>query len=158
MRLILLTGFLILSAHRGAADVVLEMNASSANQAEVRVLENGELEIRTTGTDPYVLLQPFASDQLVGGESVLAFELFCPDGIDELEVFYGPPIQAGRSVATSGGLKSESWIQSSINLGQLSAGRCCSSLSCTRCKNASLLVAVRPTAMIRVWEWKGVVR
>ena len=123
MRLILLSGLLCLAAHWGAADVVLKMNVSSANQADVRVLENGEVEIRTTGGDPYVFLEPFAFDQLVTGESVLAFELFCPDGIGELEVFYGPPIQAGRSVATSEGLKSESWIQSSINLGQLSAGR-----------------------------------
>ena len=76
-------------------DAPLQLNPASSHQAEVKALGDGVFSILTTGEDPYVttltLPEGAASPQAV----VLAFEYFCPDGLNHFEVFFGPPIRAG---------------------------------------------------------------
>ena len=45
------------------------------------------------------------------------------EGVEGLEVFYGPPIQATRRFAAGGLGRAESWLPAAIDLGSLSGGR-----------------------------------
>jgi hypothetical protein len=79
--------------------------------------------ILTTGEDPYVttlnLPEGAASPQAV----VLAFECFCPDGLNHFEVFFGLPIRGGNSAKGGPLPAAEVWRPAALNLKTLADGR-----------------------------------
>ncbi|HVR35283.1 MAG TPA: DUF5722 domain-containing protein, partial [Methylomirabilota bacterium] len=113
----------LLAATTADAAVPLEPDMSRLNQIELHSLEPGMFELRTTGSDPWFLLKELPANFDAERHHVLAFEYFCPDGVDELELFYGPPIEAGRSVSPGGLAKAETWTAASADLARLSHGR-----------------------------------
>lgn len=97
--------------------VPLKLDPGRAHEIEIgKDDRDGAVVIRTTGTDPYVYLEPFEPSTLPAGCSTLAFEVFCPDGIDGLVVYYGPPIRAGQFMTAGSTGRAESWMPFAIDL------------------------------------------
>ncbi len=71
-----------------------ESPARSNHVALVR--QDNNLSITTTGTDPFLVWEWSKPLQLT--EPVLSFEYFCPDGINNISVFPGPPITAAMQL------------------------------------------------------------
>ena len=100
-----------------AADVIgLRLDHSTAHQMMVRKTAAGFTEIVTSGDDPNVatveLERPFDTAEY----PVFAFEYFCPDGVDDFTVYFGPPIAAGKLVSAGALPKAETWVRASINM------------------------------------------
>jgi hypothetical protein len=113
----------VLQGERVRADVALEFDTNRVNQLSV-VAEPDDTRVFTTrGEDPYILLRPLARDRIGPEDRVLAFEYFCPDGINDFEVFYGPPIVAGSSLSAGELPKAESWQPFAVDLQAASGGR-----------------------------------
>jgi hypothetical protein len=99
---------------------------------ETTVADNGEIRVRTDGEDPWILFSTIENPPPESSEHMLAFEYFCPDGINGLEIFYGPPITAGRSIAAGNLTKAESWMPAAIDLRGLSGGNWSNAFSLMR--------------------------
>ena len=80
-----------------AVNAPLQLNPASSHQAEVKALGDGVFSILTTGEDPYVTSLTLPEGAVSPQAFVLAFEYFCPDGLNHFEVFFGPPIRGGHS-------------------------------------------------------------
>jgi hypothetical protein len=106
-----------------AAGASLQFDATHVNQLQVTVETDGVVAFRTLGEDPFILLKPFDPAQLTAHDHVLAFEYFCPDAINDLEIFFGPPIVAGQSFSAGEMRRAESWQPFSVDLKEASGGR-----------------------------------
>ncbi len=103
--------------------VTLRIHPASAHHAEIVALKDGTFSILTTGVDPFVSTLTLTEGEAPADAVVVGFEYFCPDGLDHLEVFFGPPIRAGAS-ATLGALPAaEVWRSAAVNLRTSTAGQ-----------------------------------
>ncbi|MEL7263964.1 MAG: DUF5722 domain-containing protein [Planctomycetota bacterium] len=84
---------------------------------------SGILQLRTTGGDPYLTLDPIPVDQRDATHHVLAFEYFCPDNINGIEIFYGKPFHPGNRLSAGQLPPSQSWQTFSIDLRDTSNAR-----------------------------------
>ncbi len=103
--------------------IELKLNVASANQLTLQKLPAGEYELTTRGHDPFVQVQPIEPSSIPESHAVLAFEYFCPEGVDALEVHYGPPITANNRIAGGHMGRAESWLPFAVDLKALSKGR-----------------------------------
>ena len=101
----------------------LQVDGARLNQIQLIEAAGDVWTFETTGEDPYLFLKPFSRSANDPENVVLSFDYFCPDGISELEIFFGPPIRAGASLTAGGMMKSESWIPFSVNLSEQSGRR-----------------------------------
>ncbi len=100
-----------------AGDVPVLLNLDSSNHLKA-TLENGEYSLETLeGGDPYIYI-----DCPQNSPGVLEFEYFCPQGVNALQIFYGPPIEELRSMSASLP-KAEGWQKISFNIGEASSGQ-----------------------------------
>lgn len=106
-----------------ANQVALMVNGSGLNQIRMLGSSENSWTLETTGEDPYLFLNPFPTASINKENVVLSFEFFCPDGVSDLEIFYGPPIQAGDALTAGPMMKSESWMPFSVHLRELSGQR-----------------------------------
>lgn len=106
-----------------AAGVSLQFEVTQANQLKVTIEAEGVVAFQTLGEDPFILLKPIDPAQLTAEAHVLAFEYFCPDAINDLEIFFGPPIVAGQSFSAGEMRRAESWQPFSLDLKEASGGR-----------------------------------
>ena len=65
------------------------------------------LSITTTGNDPFIVWE--WSTPLILSEPVLSFEYFCPDGIDNVSLFLGPPISSTMQLRLPNLSVAEGW-------------------------------------------------
>ena len=65
-----------------AGDALLQINPASSHQAEVKSLGDGVFSILTSGEDPYVTTLTLPEGAVSPRAFVLAFEYFCPDGLN----------------------------------------------------------------------------
>ncbi|MBI1176636.1 hypothetical protein GC207_04270 [bacterium] len=119
----LLLATLTLAPIWAAADVTLEFDTNRVNQLSISAEAGETIVFNTRGEDPFVLLKPFAPGQVRPEDRVLAFDYFCPDGINDLEIFFGPPIVAGGSFSAGEMRKAESWQPFAVDLVEASGGR-----------------------------------
>jgi hypothetical protein len=105
------------------AEVVLQFDTNHVNQLSFVAEADGAVAFKTLGEDPFILLAPFESSALTTDDQVLAFEYFCPDGINGLEIYYGPPIRAGQSLSAGEMGRAESWQSFAVNLKDASNGQ-----------------------------------
>ncbi|WP_148080406.1 DUF5722 domain-containing protein [Roseimaritima ulvae] len=122
-RLCLLGMFFAATAAHAADAIPLAVEPQKSNQLELRELADGQIEITTAGSDPFMVLKPFDVEKVPADCTVLAFEYFAPEGVDGLTVYYGPPINAHKQLAAGGLQKSQSWQPYAIDLHNLSDGK-----------------------------------
>jgi hypothetical protein len=99
----------------------LQLASDSSNQVTVTQTDHGVIELRTTGDDPYIIFSAPPATQVDEDASILAFEYFCPDGVDFIEVFYSRDLNkkdwSGRRQLEGGALpKAEAWQPHAIDL------------------------------------------
>lgn len=101
-------------------EVPLTLRSDSAHQITVEVLPDREYELQTSGTDPYIFTTPLLS-RLPKNTTILAFEYFCPKGLDHLEVrFYsgtGAVLPTTKMVRRIG--SAEGWVSFAVALGEV---------------------------------------
>lgn len=116
---------LIAAPHCFGADLVLDPGRSV--QVALEPQAGGVIGVKTTGDDPQVVFVAGPGTAATGGESVLAFEYFCPDGVDDLEVFYsragGQGWSGDRAVKAGTMPKAEGWQPFAVNMGVGSHGK-----------------------------------
>lgn len=106
-----------------AAEVTLEFDTNRIHQLSISAEAGRTIVFKTRGEDPFVLLKPIAMGRVGPEDRVLAFDYFCPDGINDLEIFFGPPIVAGGSFSAGEMRKAELWQPFSVDLVEASGGR-----------------------------------
>jgi len=95
-------------------------------QVDLQSLPDGGVNITTTGDDPQVVFVPAPATVVPDDATVLAFEYFCPDGVDDLEVFYSRNLGQGwspdRSIQGGSMPVAEAWQPFSVNMAAASHG------------------------------------
>lgn len=112
--LLLLTGSILTGR-------TLQLSPESSHDIEVTQADAQQIELRTTGDDPYIVFTSAAASKHDEAASILAFEYFCPDGVDFLEVFYARSVKQAnwsQSRQLEGGAlpKAEAWQPYAIDL------------------------------------------
>ena len=69
--------------------------------------QDTNLSITTTGNDPFIVWE--WSTPLLLSEPVLSFEYLCPDGIDNVSLFLGPPISSTMQLSLPNLSMAEGW-------------------------------------------------
>jgi hypothetical protein len=116
-------GLTLLLAGGVGAETPLALDPATRNQLEIRAEAEGVFALATQGEDPFVLLRPIDTNALAAADHVLAFDYFCPDGINDLEIFFGPPIVARQSFSAGEMRRAESWQPFAVDLKEASGGR-----------------------------------
>lgn len=114
---------LVLAATATRGAVPLAFDPGRRHDLEIRDGGDTAHEITTLGEDPWIELEAFDPARLPADHSVLAFEYFCPEGVDGLELFHGPPIEAARRIPAGRLERAESWMPAAFDLRTLSGGR-----------------------------------
>lgn len=107
--------FMVLCTHM-EDPIPLRVTAQNIHDATVHFLENGEVEVRTTGSDPYLFTELSDVAISVGQRYVLAFEYFSTEGTDRIQVFVVPPLREEYSVIAEGLVHSEGWSSCAVDL------------------------------------------
>ena len=85
------------------------------NQVTV-VIKEANLSITTKGNDPFITWE--LSTPLLLSEPVLSFEYFCPDGIENVSLFLGPPITSTMQLSLPNLEIAEGWREYKVPLKQ----------------------------------------
>lgn len=99
----------------------LNLVSDSSHDVTLTQTGNGQIELRTTGDDPYLIFTAAPATSFDENATILAFEYFCPDGIDFIEVFYSKNLKKkdwSQSRQLVGGQlpKAEAWQPYAIDL------------------------------------------
>ncbi|MGC9352989.1 MAG: hypothetical protein ACP5D9_04065, partial [Mariniphaga sp.] len=94
----------------------LSFDLSSAHDLQVSGVGLYQYEILTTGPDPYVLLKPLTSKN-ADAKLVFTFEYQSTATINNLQLFFAPPVTEERSVKSDELPASVNWKVFSIDLG-----------------------------------------
>ncbi|MGI9465866.1 MAG: DUF5722 domain-containing protein [Rubripirellula sp.] len=78
----------------------------------VLVRQDGSLSITTTGNDPFIMWE--WRTPLLLSEPVLSFEYFCPDGIENVSLFIGPPISSKMQLSLPNLPVAEGWREYAV--------------------------------------------
>lgn len=79
--------------------------------------EDGTYSIETTGGDPYIFTEPLQTNLDIKNNQ-LAFEYFCPTGLDHIEVYFYPLGDKIRSVKIGDIGSTEGWVPFRIDLSE----------------------------------------
>lgn len=128
MKPILLLFALFLTSCSGQKTTKLSLLPHSHHHVTLNSAANGELQILTTGGDPQLIFTPESEQALTASSHILAFEYFCPDGTDFVEVFYSdqaerPNWSQDRQVEGGSLPKAEAWQSFAIDLALGSKGK-----------------------------------
>jgi len=94
---------------------VLSFDPSHINQIKVELLPNGICQFETSGKDPWIYTKPL--EQAISNDTkILAFEYFCPKGLDHLQVYFGPEINQENSKLVRRIGLSEGWVGYTVDL------------------------------------------
>ncbi len=88
---------------------------SSGNLIQISQKGTYQYELVTTGTDPYLSLEPLAAVN-PADSVVLTFEYQCSVDIGVMQIFFASPITEARSVKTATVPASAGWISYSLDL------------------------------------------
>jgi hypothetical protein len=104
-----------------SAATPLAIDLSQNVDVTVQRTDDNALQITTTGGDPQIVLSPSKPNTVTEDSHILAFEYFCPDGVDFLEVFYSKNLKHpnwSQSRQLEGGTLpvAEAWQPYSIDL------------------------------------------
>lgn len=94
----------------------LSFDITSTHDLELTDEGAHQYEIQITGEDPYVMLDPLTSNN-ADEKLVFTFEYQSSAAINNIQIFFAPPITEARSVKTDEIAASSSWKTFSIDLG-----------------------------------------
>ena len=107
----------ILCVAAGADEgLLLKLTDKNIHDATLRVLDDGTVEIHTTGADPYLFTEPLAEPIDSVRHRVLAFQYFSTTGTNHLQVFVLPPLSETNSVMGVGLSNSQGWSEHAVDL------------------------------------------
>ncbi len=92
----------------------LNINQDSANQLQC-TKDGSTCQIITSDSDPYIKTYPLKVN-LPDNHKVLSFEYFCPSGISDFQVFFGPPESESKSASLKNIDMAEGWTTYSVDL------------------------------------------
>lgn len=119
LALLLATGYLQAGGFRFLEDHTFHGEAS--------INERGEITLLTTGDDPQLIFVWDAEEPAPADHIMLAFEFFCPDGVDVLEIFYSRELAHGwspnRSIEGGRMPRAEAWQPYAVNMSAGSRGQ-----------------------------------
>lgn len=93
----------------------MKFNISSANQLTISQNEKNSYSIKTTGSDPYIMIEGI-SKLLHQDSVVLTFEYKSTESIERMQFFFGPAISEDRSVFGPAVSGTSTWKSYSVNL------------------------------------------
>lgn len=93
----------------------LKFNLGSANQLTISQNEKNSYSIKTTGDDPYIMMEGI-SKPLHQDSVVLTFEYKSTQSIERMQFFFGPTISEDRSVFGPTMSSTSTWKIYSVNL------------------------------------------
>ncbi len=105
-----------------AQTIALQLNLAARNQMNIQVLPNGTYQILTTGTDPYIYTYDLGTESYDFEKNyIIAFEYQAVNGngaygIDDLQIFYGPPITGSNRVLLGKQDSSSVWKSVAVNM------------------------------------------
>ncbi len=106
-----------------APAVPIQLDPARTSDLKMAEPEPGTYDLRTTGGDPWVVSRRIETDSDPEKIFILSFEYFCPEGIEDFSIYFGPPISGARHVSGVQLPKAETWVETSVNLAVKSAGR-----------------------------------
>jgi len=89
---------------------------TSGNQIQINQISTYQYELNTTGTDPYLSLEPLTASN-PADSVVLTFEYQCSADIGNIQIFFASPITEERSVKPGTIPSSKVWKSYSVDLG-----------------------------------------
>ena len=98
----------LVSSAGATPEISVRISDQGSKHIDMRKLANGEVEIKTLGDDPFIVIE-------VEGEfdpqktPYFSFDYFCPDGISGPEIFYSEPFRLARRVQGDSLPKAEAW-------------------------------------------------
>lgn len=101
--------------------VGLTLTDHNIHDMTLQAQAGGEVEIRTTGGDPYAFTGKLPATFDAKRHHVLAFEFFSTTGTDHFQVFVLPPLSEDRSIRVAGLANSEGWSSYSLDLAPILA-------------------------------------
>ena len=108
--------FVVFSCFLNAQENEIQLDVNKTNDLDITV-SDGVYNISTTGGDPYVFTQALETD-LNTKNNQLAFEYFCPTGLDHIEVYFYPLGEKIRSIKIGDIGSTEGWVQFRIDLSE----------------------------------------
>ena len=93
----------------------ISFNLKTTNQLAATKTDTNHYKFLTEGGDPYILTSGI-SKSLNKDSVVLTFEYKSSSEINDLQIFFAPPIAENRSIKSDGILKTDTWKVYSINL------------------------------------------
>jgi hypothetical protein len=95
----------------------LSLQTDSLGDLQYNPGEGGLHQFVTTGRDPFILTMPL-EDRLPARHVVLSFEYFCPEGLDHLQVWFGPPLTRENSKLVRRIGMAEGWVSYALDLSE----------------------------------------
>ncbi|MEN8661731.1 MAG: DUF5722 domain-containing protein [Lentimonas sp.] len=99
----------------------LNLVSESSHDVTLTQADDEQIELRTTGDDAYLIFTAPPATPADQNSYILAFDFFCPDGVDFIEVFYSKDLKKkdwSQSRQLEGGSlpKAEAWQPYAIDL------------------------------------------
>lgn len=107
---------MMLDSAATASEIPIELDLGTVHHMEATALADGVYEITTSGDDPFIMTAPLPDAYDPAVQYVFSFDYFCPGGVTDVELFYGPPIVAGQSADGPEMLACEGWTSYSLNI------------------------------------------
>jgi hypothetical protein len=118
MRYFIFLAFILLHQHGIAQkEQPLLISNTKTNQLVLKDIGNGEFQIETTGSDPYLYTKPLA-EAADSSLYIFSFDYFSTKPVETVQVFFSPPISENRSISGELGY-SEGWATFSLNMAEM---------------------------------------
>ncbi len=117
LRILLLFLVLTWGVTAQVSQVPLSVNMKEFNDIKVEVLNDGIYSLETTGKDPYILTNGVPAN-IERGSNRLAFEYFCPTGVDFIEVHFYPEREGLKPKIVRDVGSTEGWVEFKIDLSE----------------------------------------
>ncbi|PKA97824.1 hypothetical protein B0O79_1495 [Flavobacteriaceae bacterium MAR_2009_75] len=110
----LIAFFVTLSGFSQSQELDLSVNIQNTHDLKLKI-EDGVMEIETTGLDPYLFLKPLKGKLNITNDQ-LAFEYFCPTGVDFIELHFYPEHEGLKPKIVRDVGSTEGWVEFKIDL------------------------------------------
>ena len=100
----------------GAQDNTYNFTIASYNQLDVTDEGNGEYQMVTTGGDPFMMTQGFENEINTPNQVTLSFEYIAPQGVNNMQIFFGAALSEARSIRPKNMDPSSEWTTYTLDI------------------------------------------